>query len=256
MARVKSAQRLVVAVRSGAGRAPGWCRPARSSDRSARLGEIGDRVAVAADPRIGRAAGVVGAGIVRVALDHVGQRGDVDACCALACRPRPRRSRRARAAARGFAAGQRRGRRAPGPGAQHGASMRQAPCDSGRAGKAGDSWRGEIASRRAQAMNRTRRRYLSEARIQAQTRGPRNAISAPLPQTGADPRRSDWNAGRRRRGAAGRTRGAPGRPAPAAATGRGFEGSRPSRCMRLRISLRARRTASAFSRAFFSEGFS
>jgi len=33
-------------------------------------------------------------------------------------------------------------------------------------------------------------------------------------------------------------------------------GSRPSRCSFLRCSLRARRTASAFSRAFFSEGFS
>ena len=36
----------------------------------------------------------------------------------------------------------------------------------------------------------------------------------------------------------------------------GFIGSRPSRCSFLRASLRARRTASAFSRAFFSEGFS
>jgi hypothetical protein len=32
----------------------------------------------------------------------------------------------------------------------------------------------------------------------------------------------------------------------------GFIGSRPSRCSFLRASLRARRTASAFSRAFFS----
>ena len=37
---------------------------------------------------------------------------------------------------------------------------------------------------------------------------------------------------------------------------RGFIGNRPSRCNFLRASLRARRTASAFSRAFFSEGFS
>ena len=44
-------------------------------------------------------------------------------------------------------------------------------------------------------------------------------------------------------------RGAPG-------TGFGFIGSRPSRCNFLRASLRARRTASAFSRARFSEGFS
>ena len=36
----------------------------------------------------------------------------------------------------------------------------------------------------------------------------------------------------------------------------GFAGSKPSRCNRLRASLRARRTASAFSRAFFSDGFS
>ena len=36
----------------------------------------------------------------------------------------------------------------------------------------------------------------------------------------------------------------------------GFIGSRPSRCIFLRASLRARRTASAFSRARFSEGFS
>jgi hypothetical protein len=44
-------------------------------------------------------------------------------------------------------------------------------------------------------------------------------------------------------------RGAPG-------TGFGFIGSRPSRCNFFRASLRARRTASAFSRALFSEGFS
>ena len=44
-------------------------------------------------------------------------------------------------------------------------------------------------------------------------------------------------------------RGAPG-------TGFGFIGSKPSRCNFLRASLRARRTASAFSRALFSEGFS
>ncbi len=35
----------------------------------------------------------------------------------------------------------------------------------------------------------------------------------------------------------------------------GFIGIRPSRCVRLRASLRARRTASASSRAFFFEGF-
>ena len=48
------------------------------------------------------------------------------------------------------------------------------------------------------------------------------------------------------------------RTASAAAPGttRGFIGSRPSRCIFLRASLRARRIASAFSRAFFSEGFS
>ena len=44
-------------------------------------------------------------------------------------------------------------------------------------------------------------------------------------------------------------------PGPPATT-RGFIGSRPSRCIFLRASLRARRIASAFSRAFFSEGFS
>ena len=38
--------------------------------------------------------------------------------------------------------------------------------------------------------------------------------------------------------------------------GFGFDGNRPSRCRRLRASLRARRIASAFSRAFLSEGFS
>jgi hypothetical protein len=45
-------------------------------------------------------------------------------------------------------------------------------------------------------------------------------------------------------------------PGPAPNTGFGFIGSRPSLCSFLRASLRARRTASAFSRAFFSEGFS
>src|SRR5882724_671964 len=45
-------------------------------------------------------------------------------------------------------------------------------------------------------------------------------------------------------------------PGPAPNTGFGFIGNRPSRCNFLRASLRARRTASAFSRAFFSEGFS
>ena len=39
-------------------------------------------------------------------------------------------------------------------------------------------------------------------------------------------------------------------------TRRGLPGIRPSRCARLRASLRARRIASAFSRAFRSEGFS
>src|SRR6202012_3226814 len=48
----------------------------------------------------------------------------------------------------------------------------------------------------------------------------------------------------------------PSAPGPAPNTGFGFIGSRPSRCSFLRASLRARRTASAFSRAFFSEGFS
>jgi hypothetical protein len=52
-------------------------------------------------------------------------------------------------------------------------------------------------------------------------------------------------------------RGAPMRPPPGPpGVGFGFIGSSPSRCMRLRASLRARRIASAFSRAFFSEGFS
>jgi hypothetical protein len=46
--------------------------------------------------------------------------------------------------------------------------------------------------------------------------------------------------------------------APHRATGRGlgFIGNSPSRCSFLRASLRARRRASAFSRARFSEGFS
>ena len=37
---------------------------------------------------------------------------------------------------------------------------------------------------------------------------------------------------------------------------RGFTGMRPSRCILLRASLRARRMASAFSLAFLSDGFS
>jgi hypothetical protein len=44
-------------------------------------------------------------------------------------------------------------------------------------------------------------------------------------------------------------------PGPAPGTGRGFIGRRPSRCIFLRASLRALRIASAFSRAFFSDGF-
>jgi hypothetical protein len=47
-----------------------------------------------------------------------------------------------------------------------------------------------------------------------------------------------------------------GPPLPGAPGTRGFIGSRPSRCIFLRASLRARRIASAFSRGFFSEGFS
>ena len=42
-----------------------------------RLGEIGDRVVILADARIGDAAGVIGFGAVRVALDDVGQGGDI-----------------------------------------------------------------------------------------------------------------------------------------------------------------------------------
>jgi hypothetical protein len=38
--------------------------------------------------------------------------------------------------------------------------------------------------------------------------------------------------------------------------GFGFDGNKPSRCIFFLMSLRARRTASAFSRAFFSDGFS
>ncbi len=45
-------------------------------------------------------------------------------------------------------------------------------------------------------------------------------------------------------------------PAPAPGIVRGFIGKRPSRCNFLRASLRARRTASAFSRTLLSEGFS
>ena len=41
-----------------------------------------------------------------------------------------------------------------------------------------------------------------------------------------------------------------------AGSGFGFPGKRPSRCARLRASLRARRIASAFSRALRSDGFS
>jgi hypothetical protein len=53
-------------------------------------------------------------------------------------------------------------------------------------------------------------------------------------------------------------RGARAGPPLAGAPGitRGFIGSRPSRCIFLRASLRARRMASAFSRTLFSEGFS
>ena len=46
---------------------------------------------------------------------------------------------------------------------------------------------------------------------------------------------------------------APGPPGP---VGLGFIGNNPSLCNFLRASLRARRIASAFSRAFRSEGFS
>ena len=48
---------------------------------------------------------------------------------------------------------------------------------------------------------------------------------------------------------------APGPPGPRV-TGLGLPGNRPSRWARLRASLRARRIASARSRAFFSDGFS
>jgi len=43
---------------------------------------------------------------------------------------------------------------------------------------------------------------------------------------------------------------------PAAGLGFALTANRPSRCMRLRASLRARRIASAFSRALRSDGFS
>jgi hypothetical protein len=74
----------------------------------------------------------------------------------------------------------------------------------------------------------------------------------------ASPRADSWNNALKlqpKRGA----RGGPERPAPAPGpgpSGVGFIGNRPSRCNLLRASLRARRIASAFSRAFLSEGFS
>src|ERR1700722_18687519 len=71
----------------------------------------------------------------------------------------------------------------------------------------------------------------------------RTATRADNPRLPCRPFSSD-----QRRGPAAE-RGAP-------STGFGFIGNRPSRCARLRASLRARRMASAFSRAFFSEGFS
>ena len=51
---------------------------------------------------------------------------------------------------------------------------------------------------------------------------------------------------------------APDQTAERCGPGAGFAltGNRPSRCSFLRASLRARRTASAFSRALFSDGFS
>src|SRR5579862_7845933 len=49
---------------------------------------------------------------------------------------------------------------------------------------------------------------------------------------------------------------APGPPGPPGPVGFGFIGRSPSRCNFLRASLRARRIASAFSLAFFSDGFS
>jgi hypothetical protein len=82
------------------------------------------------------------------------------------------------------------------------------------------------------------------------------AFAAPSAQLGGAagrPCRATWN---RLASISGRGPRA-GPPLPwAPGTTRGFIGSRPSRCIFLRASLRARRIASAFSRVFFSGGFS
>ena len=83
MARREIGQGLIVAVGLAEGERPVGVGRRVIGIELDRLVEIRDRVAVAADAGIGGAAGVVGARIVRVALDHVGEGRDVDAARAL-----------------------------------------------------------------------------------------------------------------------------------------------------------------------------
>ena len=82
--------------------------------------------AVAADAGIGRAAGVVGARIVRVALDHVRERGDVDRARALRVLFH-HRDALGGAAARGAAGGKAEGDEGAGSRGRNGESMGRTP---------------------------------------------------------------------------------------------------------------------------------
>ena len=78
MARREIRQRLIVAVGLAEGQRPVGIGGREIGVDLNRLVEIRNRVAVAPHPRIGGATGVIGAGIVGVALDHIGQGRDVD----------------------------------------------------------------------------------------------------------------------------------------------------------------------------------
>ena len=190
--------------------------------------EVGERLLVAPGAPEHAAAHVVGLRVVRIALHHFGERGDVGG----------RRLRGVRVV------------RAPSPRSpvvpQRGKRARPRR-SSRRRGIVGTS-PATIAvtiARNANGAGAIPRREKLATWCVGSARAAAETSAAATAAAESARSRAAGTAGT----TAARTSGAP-------ITGFGLPGSRPSRCISLRASLRARRIASARSRAFFSEGFS